>query len=187
MTDFFFVFGLQPRPVIDLAVLKNLFAARSRTAHPDHSVNADFVELNEAFRTLSDPVARIGHLLALTGDEIPAATSSSEVSRWFGPVATAIQNFDRAFQPVAQENSALLRAVKIQEMQSTVSELDKISNSLISEIDRVLQKLAEVDAHWPANMTRERPALARIASDLRFLQKWLAQIGERRLRFEELL
>jgi hypothetical protein len=187
MTDFFSVFGLEPRPVIDTAVLNNLFATRSKTAHPDHAVHADFVELNEAFRTLSDPVLRIGHLLAVMGSANLTANSSPEVNRWFVPVATVIQKFDRAFQVLAQENRSLIRAVKIEEMQSIVSELEEISGCLSTERERLLQALAEIDAHWPGNMMSAPASLARIATNLRFLQKWLAQMGERRLRFEELL
>jgi hypothetical protein len=187
MTDFFSVFGLQPRPVIDTAVLNDLFATRSKTAHPDHVVNADFVELNEAFRTLSDPVRRIGHLLALNGNANLAEKSSPEVNRWFGPVATIVQKFDRALQPLAQENRALVRAVKIEEMQCIVSELDEISGYLSTEQERLLRELVEIDERWPTNLASVQPSLARIAADLRFLQKWLAQMGEGRLRFEELL
>lgn len=187
MTDFFSVFGLQPRPVVDTTVLNDLFATRSKTAHPDHAVNADFVELNEAFRTLSDPVRRIGHLLALTGSANLTGKSSPEINRWFGQIATTIQKFDRALQALAQENRSLVRAVKIEEMQSIISELDEISGCLSTEQERLLRELAEIDEEWPGNMASVLPSLARIATDLRFLQKWLAQTGERRLRFEELL
>jgi hypothetical protein len=187
MTDFFSVFGLQPRPVIDTAVLNDLFATRSKTAHPDHAVNADFIELNEAFRILSDPVRRIGHLLALTGSANLTGNSSPEINRWFSRIATTIQKFDQALQTLAQENRSLIRAVKIGEMQSIIPELDEISSCLSAEQERLLRKLAEIDAQWPGNTASVLPSLARIATDLRFLQKWLAQMGERRLRFEELL
>lgn len=187
MTDFFAVFGLQRRPVIDGALLNDLFAEKSKITHPDRAVDGDFVGLNEAFRTLSDPVLRAEHLLALTSDEPPPLTAGAEVSQMFGPVATCLQRFDRMFQPISQVTSPLVRAVKIQELQPLVEELDELTRDLTREKDRLLNRLTEIDARWQANMPADRSSLAQVASDLRFVQKWLAQIAERRLRFEELI
>jgi curved DNA-binding protein CbpA len=112
MIDFFALFGLEARPVIDTAVLSDLFASKSKTAHPDRAAGGDFATLNEAFRTLSDPASRIWHLLALSGDERKLNSASAEVSSWFGPVAAGLQRFDKILQPLSQETSTLLRAMR---------------------------------------------------------------------------
>jgi DnaJ-domain-containing protein 1 len=187
MTNFFAVFGLPPRPVIDVAQLSDLYANKSKTAHPDRAADSDFATLNEAFRTLSNPVSRLWHLLAIAGVEPQSTTPSPEINGWFGRVASGLQRFDQKLQPLAQETSSLLRAVKIREVQPALSELEHLSDELTHQKDELLQATAQIDARWPENLTADRVSLAQIACDLRFIEKWLAQIAERRLRFQELL
>jgi DnaJ-domain-containing protein 1 len=182
MIDFFAVFGLEPRPVVDVAVLSDLFASKSKTTHPDRAADGDFATLNEAFRTLSDPASRIWHLLALSGDEPKLKAASAEVSAWFGPVANGLQRFDRILQPLSQETSTLLRALKIRESQSILADLDKLFERLTRQKEGLLQAIAQIDATWSGASEADRGALAQIACDLRFVEKWLAQIAERRLR-----
>jgi DnaJ-domain-containing protein 1 len=182
MIDFFAVFGLEPRPLIDGDVLANLFADKSKTSHPDRAADGDFATLNEAFRTLSDPASRILHLLALSGEEAPLKVASAGVSAWFGKVANDLQRFDRMFQPLSQETSSLLRAIKIREAQSILADLEKTSDGLTCEKEGLLKAMAQIDARWPSDRAADRDSLAQIACDLRFLEKWLAQISERRLR-----
>jgi DnaJ-domain-containing protein 1 len=182
MIDFFAVFGLEPRPVVDVNVLGDLFANKSKTSHPDRAADGDFATLNAAFNTLRDPASRILHLLALSGEAPQTKTASDEVSTWFGKVATDLQRFDRMFQPLSQETSSLLRAVKIREAQSILADLEQISEGLTSEKEGLLQAIVQIDARWPNDRPEDRDSLAQIACDLRFLEKWLAQISERRLR-----
>jgi DnaJ-domain-containing protein 1 len=187
MTDFFAVFGLQPRPVIDVALLSNLFASKSKSVHPDHGADGDFATLNEAFQTLAHPVTRVWHLLALSGGEAKPTSARAEVNAWFGQVANSLQQFDQMLQPLSQETSSLLRAIKIGEGRVLVDELEKLSEDLGAEKQGLLEALAQIDARWPSDLAADRSALAQIACDLRFVEKWLAQIAERRLRFQELL
>jgi DnaJ-domain-containing protein 1 len=182
MIDFFAVFGLEPRPVVDVNVLGDLFANKSKTSHPDRAADGDFATLNAAFNTLRDPASRILHLLALSGEAPQTKTASDGVSTWFGKVATDLQRFDRMFQPLSQETSSLLRAVKIREAQSILADLGEISEGLTSEKEGLLQAIVQIDARWPNDRAEDRDSLAQIACDLRFLEKWLAQISERRLR-----
>ncbi|MBV8212753.1 MAG: hypothetical protein JOZ08_05955 [Verrucomicrobia bacterium] len=182
MIDFFAVFGLEPRPVIDAGVLGNLFASKSKTSHPDRAADGDFATLNQAFNTLRDPASRILHLLALSGEEPQMKAASAGVSAWFGKMATGLQRFDRMFQPLSQETSSLLRAIKIREAQSILADLENISEGLTSEKEGLLQTMAQIDARWPSDRAEDRYSLAQIACDLRFVEKWLAQINERRLR-----
>jgi DnaJ-domain-containing protein 1 len=182
MIDFFAVFGLEPRPVLDVDVLGDLFANKSKTSHPDRAADGDFATLNEAFNTLRDPASRILHLLALSGEEPKPKAASAGVSVWFGRMATGLQQFDRMFQPLTQETSSLLRAIKIRGAQSTLADLEEISEGITCEKEGLLQAMGEIDARWPSDRPADRDSLAQIACDLRFLEKWLAQINERRLR-----
>src|ERR1700758_1304968 len=78
--DFFSVFGLAPRLNLDLSSLEKEFHRLSRKLHPDRfaraAVNerewslADTALLNDAYRTLKDPLRRTEYLLKLMGAEI---------------------------------------------------------------------------------------------------------------------
>src|ERR1700719_88819 len=75
--DFFGFFGLPRKLSIDLADLEQRFHSLSWKLHPDHFVRASEDErqlsldlssqLNDAYRTLRDPVARVEYLLSLSG------------------------------------------------------------------------------------------------------------------------
>jgi len=78
--DFFSVFSLKPRLELDLESLEQEFHRLSRKLHPDRFARArenekewslaDTALLNDAYRTLKDPIRRTGYLLKLTGAEI---------------------------------------------------------------------------------------------------------------------
>jgi molecular chaperone HscB len=78
--DFFSVFGLEPKLNIDLAGLETEFHRLSRKLHPDRFARglenekdwslAGTALLNDAYRTLKDPIHRTEYLLKLHGAEI---------------------------------------------------------------------------------------------------------------------
>src|ERR1700687_1462100 len=75
--DYFAFFGLPQKLAIDLADLEQRFHSLSWKLHPDNFVRASENErqlsldrssqLNDAYRTLREPVARVEYLLSLTG------------------------------------------------------------------------------------------------------------------------
>ncbi len=79
-SDFFSVFGLAPRLNLDLLSLESEFHRLSRKLHPDRFARAAANErewslagaafLNDAYRTLKDPITRTEYLLKLHGAEI---------------------------------------------------------------------------------------------------------------------
>jgi molecular chaperone HscB len=79
-SDFFHFFGLEHRFDVDLATLENEFHRLSRKLHPDRFARAGEIEqqwsladtalLNDAYRTLKDPISRTEYLLKLEGAEI---------------------------------------------------------------------------------------------------------------------
>jgi molecular chaperone HscB len=78
--DYFQVFGLDHRFALDLPVLEHEFHRLSRKVHPDRFARAgenerewslaDTALLNDAYRTLKDPLHRTEYLLKLEGAEI---------------------------------------------------------------------------------------------------------------------
>ena len=75
--DYFAFFGMPQKLTLDLATLEQRFHSLSWKLHPDHFVRASEDErqlsldlssqLNDAYRTLRDPVARVEYLLSLSG------------------------------------------------------------------------------------------------------------------------
>jgi molecular chaperone HscB len=78
--DYFSVFSMDPRLNLDLPALENEFHRLSRKLHPDRFARAgenekqwslaDTALLNDAYRTLKDPIHRTEYLLKLHGAEI---------------------------------------------------------------------------------------------------------------------
>jgi molecular chaperone HscB len=76
-TDYFAFFGLPRKLALDEAALEKDFYSLSRKLHPDYFMNATGAErrasierssmLNDAYRTLRDPVSRARYLLSLEG------------------------------------------------------------------------------------------------------------------------
>src|SRR5215470_8028608 len=77
-TDYFALFGLPRKLWIEMGELEQKFLQLSWKLHPDNFVNATeqerelslkrSSELNDAYRTLKDPVARVEYLLAIEGE-----------------------------------------------------------------------------------------------------------------------
>jgi molecular chaperone HscB len=77
-TDYFALFGLPRKLWIEMSGLEQKFLHLSWKLHPDKFVNASeedrelslrrSSELNDAYRALKDPVARVEYLLAIAGE-----------------------------------------------------------------------------------------------------------------------
>jgi molecular chaperone HscB len=92
--NYFEFFQLPPKLVLDTAALEKNFYALSRKLHPDRFASKPAAEqaaalaesslLNDAYRTLKDPIARTEYLLKLEGVELEeqskAATEAARTS-----------------------------------------------------------------------------------------------------------
>ena len=87
--DYFSFLGLPRKLTISAAELEQKFRELSRKFHPDYYYNAPPTErlaslerssyLNDAYRTLKNPVSRIEHLLAIEG--LPSAKSEAGTAK----------------------------------------------------------------------------------------------------------
>jgi molecular chaperone HscB len=87
MTTYFQIFSLPPHLVIDTPALEKSFYALSRRLHPDRfaakpaaeqeEALAESSRLNDAYRTLRDPIARTEYLLKLEGVELEEQSSAA--------------------------------------------------------------------------------------------------------------
>src|SRR6267142_3623705 len=77
-SDYFAVFGLPRKLWVEMSALEQKFLQLSWKLHPDNFVNATeeeqelslkrSSELNDAYRTMKDPVARVEYLLEIEGE-----------------------------------------------------------------------------------------------------------------------
>ncbi len=87
--DHFRVFGLPRKFDLDVADLERRYKEMTKVLHPDRFARADprarraslerSVQLNLAWRTLSQPVARAEYLLSLEGIEVGEPAGSKRV------------------------------------------------------------------------------------------------------------
>lgn len=85
--DYFSVFSLPRHLQVDTAALEKAFYAQSRRLHPDRFASAGPAEqdaalaassrLNDAYRTLKDPILRTQYLLTLEGVELEEQSKSA--------------------------------------------------------------------------------------------------------------
>src|SRR5271169_472119 len=99
--DYFSFFGLPPKLNIDVVGLEKSFYELSRKLHPDLNARAGSQEqewsmeqsslLNDAYRTLKDPIKRTQYLLHLEGVELEEQSkSATEKARATGEVKKQI-------------------------------------------------------------------------------------------------
>lgn len=93
--DSFTVFGLPRHLNLDVTALEKAFYSQSRRLHPDRfaakpaaeqeAALADSSRLNDAYRTLKDPIARTQYLLSLEGVELEEQSkAATEAARTTG-------------------------------------------------------------------------------------------------------
>ena len=90
-TDRFAVLGLPRRFEVDLAAAEAAYKDLSRQLHPDRFTKADprarkaalarTVELNDAWRTVKDPLRRAEYLLELAGYALAGGEKSAQMSK----------------------------------------------------------------------------------------------------------
>ena len=86
-TDYFEFFSLPRHLHLDVPALEKFFYALSRKLHPDRFASrppaeqaaalAESSDLNDAYRTLKDPIARTEYLLKLEGIELEEQSSAA--------------------------------------------------------------------------------------------------------------
>jgi len=106
--DYFSVFGLEPRLNLDLPALEHEFHRLSRKLHPDRFARAEENEkewsladtalLNDAYRTLKDPLRRTEYLLKLLGAEIGDGLKSKAEKEARTPIYLLEEVFDLNMQ-----------------------------------------------------------------------------------------
>ena len=150
--DYFAFFGLPRRLNLDAQDLERRFREMSRQFHPDYYYNAPPSErlaslertsyLNDAYRTLRNPIARLEHLLAIEG--LPPAKSDDGTAK----VPAAL------LEEVFALNEELDEIREARQSGADSSQLRARLESARKPIDRKReeheQQLRELSAQWDA-------------------------------------
>jgi molecular chaperone HscB len=162
--DYFTFFGLPRKLDLDLAVLEKEFYALSRRLHPDVFAQAESVErawsleqssmLNDAYRTLKDPIKRTQYLLRLEGVELEEQSKqATEKARATGELKKQIVPPD-LLEEVFELNMHLeeLRAQKKlgEDDPALLEEIGKSKLSLEEKYDALFTELKNEWKKWDA-------------------------------------
>ncbi len=166
--DYFAVFEIPRKLWIEMSALEQKFLQMSWKLHPDNFVNATpeeqelslkhSSELNDAYRTLRDPVARVEYLLGLEG-----ARKEGEHKQQ-APL--------ELLEEVFELNESL---DELREAKASRGDLVALKTRLESAEKSFLQKLGEVDAQLQA---AARDWDAALEGDAAMRKKIMAQLNE---------
>lgn len=173
MTDYFALLGVPARPVVDEQALKEKYLRLAAESHPDGGGDAEkFRNIQEAYRNLSDPSARLRHLATLRGEGAKSAMDA-RVSDLFLKVGGVLQ---RAKTLLAKtEQGALARALLAQDRARLLGEVRAEKSAVEWVRDVISRELAALDMRWPEVQAGE---LENFASSFRYLDRWRAELAE---------
>ena len=148
--DYFSFLGLPRQLVIDAGDLERRFRELSRKFHPDYFYNASPTErlaslerssyLNDAYRTLKNPVSRVEHLLAIEG--LPSAKSEDGTAK----VPPSLLEEVFALNEELDEIRELREAGA--DLEKLTTRLEKARAPIDARRDEHERQLQELSARW---------------------------------------
>ena len=186
MIDYFALLGIERRPAINEVFLRDAYVRQAESLQGVQVEASGLSLLNTAFRTIANPATRVQHLLELQFGDARGGQIGSELGELFGSVAVTLQSVDQEFGSLSAESSALLRALAFQRMDAARQRLQQAENKLLALECNLLSEIGKLDGTWPESPGCCRESLAQIALQLTFVQKWLSEVRERKIRLEEL-
>jgi molecular chaperone HscB len=156
--NYFSVFGLEPRLNLDLAALEQEFHRLSRRLHPDRFARAgenekqwslaDTALLNDAYRTLKDPLRRTEYLLKLHGAEIGEEYSGKgRPQHENGPSRAPADLLEEVFElnmQIEEMRMGRKTGATDPEIQESLTKAKRKFDGLVEDVDRNLR------AQWQA-------------------------------------
>jgi molecular chaperone HscB len=150
-TDFFSFFGLPHKLTINLETLEQRFHSLSWKLHPDHFARATESErqysldlssqLNDAYRTLRDPVGRVEYLLSLSGMRKEGQKKQQAPPELLEEVFELNESLDELREARASgENAAQMPQLR--------AKLESAQRKFESSLADVDHELAKVSSDW---------------------------------------
>jgi molecular chaperone HscB len=169
-SDYFAIFGLPRKLAIDVPKLEQEFLQLSWKLHPDNFVNASeserelslkrSAELNDAYRALRDPVARVEYLLGIEGERVEGEKKQQAPPELLEEVFELNESLD-----------------ELREAKESGGDLIELKNKLQSAEDNFEKKLSEVDAQLQS-VTKDWDAAVDANVDASDRKKLFARMNE---------
>jgi molecular chaperone HscB len=164
--DYFAIFGLPRKLWIEMSALEQKFLQMSWKLHPDNFVNASeeerdlslkrSSELNDAYRTLRDPVGRVEYLLGIEGARKEGAHKQQAPPELLEEVFELNESLDELRE--AKVSGDDLAALK-----SRLESAEKGFQEKLGEVDAQLQAAArEWDAALEADAATRKKVMAQL-------------------------
>jgi molecular chaperone HscB len=151
--DYFAFFGLPQKLTIDLPALEQRFHSLSWKLHPDHFARASederqlsldrSSELNDAYRTLRDPIARVEYLLGLAGMRKEGQKKQQAPPELLEEVFELNESLDELRESRQSGGST-------SQMAGLRNKLEAAQHKFESSLASVDQELARVSSEWDA-------------------------------------
>jgi molecular chaperone HscB len=173
MFDYYETLGLEPKLALDADDLRKRFYDRSRESHPDlfgPGAEDRMARLNDAFRTLRDPVARAEYFLSQRGIEVSKDVPPELLEEVFelnmaleeirggdesalpqlesarGRFAAMQQEIDAELAGIAARYDAKPDPVALDELRGALNRRRYISN-LLRDVDKSLAPRRDMNVH----------------------------------------
>ena len=190
--DYFAVFGLEQRLNLDLQALESEFHRLSRKLHPDRFARAgenekqwslaDTALLNDAYRTLKDPLRRTEYLLKLRGAQIgdesaaPARRGGADGEERKDPSRAPADLLEEVFElnmQLDELREAHATGEENEALESSLAEAKKKFDALLGEVDRDLRVQWQA---WDAGNSAEREAAQKVMMALLDRRRYLSNL-----------
>lgn len=172
--DYFTFFGLPPKLNIDVTSLEKDFYEFSRKLHPDLSARGSVEEqqwsleqsslLNDAYRTLRDPIKRTQYLLRLEGVELEEQSkTATEQARATGEVKKQIvppDLLEEVFELNMQLEELRMNKKMGEDDARLARDIQQHKAMLEAKHDALLQELQKHWADWDALIDRNHGSKA---------------------------
>ena len=187
--DYFSVFGLEPKLNLDLSALEHEFHRLSRRLHPDRFARAEENEkqwsladtalLNDAYRTLKDPLRRTEYLLKLKGAEIGEENSGKDRKDPSRVPADLLEEVFELNMQLEEMRAASEADEKDQELQASLEQAKRRFDGLLVEVDQELHNQWQIwdEGAAAARKTAERKMVA-LLDRRRYLSNLVRDVNE---------
>jgi molecular chaperone HscB len=159
--DYFTVLGLPRKLWIEMGALEQKFLQLSWKLHPDNFVNASeeerelslkrSSELNDAYRTLRDPIARVEYLLAIEGERKEGEKKQQAPPELLEEVFELNESLDEL-------REAKTAGGDLASLKTRLAAAEKNFDEKLSEVDTQLQGIAR---EWDVAVDANSDAAAR--------------------------
>jgi molecular chaperone HscB len=177
--SYFTLFSLPPHLHIDLKALETGFYAQSRKLHPDRFASKPQAEqdaalaassqLNDAYRTLRDPIARTEYLLSLEGVQLEeqsrAATDAAKASGTEKKQVAPPDLLEEAFELNMQLEEMRMAKKMGEDDPQTRKDLEQAQQHFTAMLAESQQQLEALWTKWDAAVDADDAAAKDSAKD----------------------